>query len=205
MYDIGKIRFRPFREEDICLMERWENRHKVTLFARGKPLVFKNREDIEREYQEYIEDKNKKRLVVELIEEDYKDIGIATYKDRSGDIREAGVGTYIGEERYWNLGLGKEIALGLCEMLFFQLNYERLSAWSSSINKRAHKVLEGMGFQLTGRARKSGYMMGRRIDWCMFDLLREEYMPKRKKYLETYLTEEQLKAYLDNHCSLKSL
>lgn len=203
MYEIGRIRFRPFLKEDLGMMMRWENSHEVTLFARGKPLVFKSPEEIQNEYDDYLKDDKKQRLIVELIEDD-KDIGIATYKDRSGFVREASVGTYIGEELYWNKGLGKEITLGLCEMLFFQLNYDRLSAWSSSINERAHKVLKSFGFKLSGRARKSGYLMGRRIDWCMFDLLREEYMPKREKYLDHYLTEEQLDTYYEKHCTLHS-
>ncbi len=205
MYEIGRIRYRPFEREDLCLMDRWENKHEVTLFARGKPLVFKSIEENERDYEKYLEDKDKTRLVVELMVEDDKDIGIATFKERDGDVREASIGTYIGEQRYWNLGLGKEIALGLCEMMFYQKNYDRLSAWSSSINKRAHKVLEAVGFQLSGRARKSGYLMGRRIDWCMFDLLKEEYMPRRKEYIEKYLTKDQIKAYYENHCSLNHL
>ncbi|MFO8109118.1 MAG: GNAT family protein [Thermoplasmata archaeon] len=203
LFEIGRIRFRPLEKEDICLMDRWEDHHVVTLFARGKTLVFKAREEIKREYEEYLENRSKTRLIVELVE-DSKEIGIATYKDRNGDVRSTDIGCYIGEPSYWNQGLGKEIALGFCEMLFYQQKYDRLSAWSSSVNTRAHSVLESVGFQLSGRARKSGYMMGKKIDWLMFDILREEYIPKRKEYLNKYLTEAQLETYSEDYCSLKS-
>ncbi len=201
MYEIGRLRFRPFERSDLYLMDRWEDRHDVTLYARGRPLVFKSMEENEREYEEYLKDKSKRRLIVEYLV-DEKDIGIATYKDVGNEVRTADVGCYIGEQKYWNMGLGKEITLGLCEMLFYLQNYERLSAWSSSVNPRAHRVLEAMGFHLSGRARKSGYIMGRRVDWCMFDLLREEYIPKRREYLERYLSESQLKCYLEDFCTL---
>jgi len=199
MLDIGRLRFRPLNRQDLHKLLEWENRYEVTLYSRGEPMVFKNKEQVERRFDEYLEDDKKERLIVELLE-DEKAIGIATFKDRSKDIREASIGTYIGEKDYWDKGLGKEICLGLLEILFFQKNYERLSAWSSSVNKRAHKVLNAFGFKLSGRARKSGYLLGKRIDWYMFDLLREEYMPKRSEYLKKYLDDP--KNYLIDYCHI---
>lgn len=199
MFEIGNVRFRPLTRDDLPLLEKWENRHECTLYARGKPLVFKNMDDIEEEYEEYQEDDNKHRFIIELIE-DEKTIGIATYDDESNLVRNASIGTYIGDQSYWDKGLGKHITLGLCEILFYHLRYDRLYAWSSSINKRAHKVLESFDFQKSGRARKRGYLFGKRIDWVMYDLLREEYMSKREDHLDTYL--EDKGDYIKNFCRL---
>lgn len=200
MFEIGKIRFRPLAREDTASLEKWENEYKVTLYSRGQPLVFKNSDEIEKEYEEYLENEDKKKFIVELTEND-KTIGIATYEDHSNSVKNADIGTYIGEKEFWNQGLGKHITLGLCEMLFFHLNYDRLSAWSSSVNKRAHKVLETFGFKKTGRARKSGFLFGKRIDWVMFDLLKEEYIENREELLEKYLDDKE--AYIKNYCKLK--
>lgn len=200
MFEIGRIRFRPFSREDLSLMEKWENSAQVTLYARCDPLVFKNFEDIERDYEELQKDEDKHRFVIEMIE-DEKTIGIATYEDHSNSVRNANVGTYVGNQEYWNKGIGKEITLGLCEILFFHKNYDRLSAWSSAINKRAHKVLEKLGFKMMGKSRKSGYLFGKRIDWYMFDLLREEYMEKRENHLEGILEDKEV--YLRDYCKLK--
>lgn len=202
MFEIGKIRFRPFEREDIPLLLNWENRHRVTLFSRGQPVVFKNRDELERKYEKDLEDDDRQTLVVEIIEND-KAIGVATIKKHSKKVKNADIGTYIGEMDFWNMGLGTNITLGLCEMLFFHKNYDRISAWSSSTNKRAHKVLERFGFKKTGVARKSGYLMGRRIDWVLFDLLKEEYMENRKNHLAEYLEDKSI--YLREYCSINSV
>lgn len=198
MFEIGKIRFRPFDREDIPILANWESRHRVTLYSRGRPLVFKNQDELEKEYEENLQDEDKLTLIVELIEDD-KGIGVATIKDRSRKVKNADIGTYIGDENFWNMGLGTNITLGLCEMLFFHKNYDRISAWSNSINKRAHKVLTRFGFKKSGIARKSGYILGKRVDWVFFDLLREEYLENRENYLEKYLEDKM--GYLREYCS----
>lgn len=200
MFEIGRIRFRPFTREDLNLKERWENEYDVTLYARGKPLVFKNRDEIEQDFEKYLENEDKQKFIIELIE-DNKCIGTASYEDHSGAVRNADIGTYIGEKEFWNKGIGKEIAFGFLEILIFHKNYDRVVAWSASINKRAHKVLEALGFKKTGVARKSGYLFGKRIDWYMFDQLREEYMENRDEYMDKYLNNKE--KYISEHCRLK--
>ncbi len=200
MFDIGRVRLRPLRKEDLTFLEKWENTREVTLYARGDPIVFKNSQEIEREFEEDLENDDKQNFIVEM-RDDGKDIGIAHYKKRSGAVRNADIGTYIGDKNYWNQGIGKEITLGLCEMLFYHKNFDRLSAWSSSFNKRSHKVLKKVGFKKSGRARKSGYLFGKRIDWLMFDLLREEYMSNREACLENILGEKKVE-YENSQCKL---
>ncbi len=201
MFEIGRLRFRPLIRDDLSFLEKWENSFKVTLYSRGEPLVFKNPEDLEKEFEEYLDNEDKQQFIVEKVEDDKK-IGIATYEDNSNAVKNADIGTYIGEEEEWNKGFGKEITLGLCEILFFHENFDRLSAWSSSFNKRARNVLESVGFQHSGKARKSGYLFGKRIDWYMFDLLREEYMEKRDQYLENILGDEK-EDYVKNYCKIR--
>ncbi|MFW6064613.1 MAG: GNAT family N-acetyltransferase [Candidatus Natronoplasma sp.] len=201
MFEIGRIRFRALTREDLSFLEKWENSFPVTLYSRGQPLVFKNTQDIKEEFEEYIENDDKQQFILEKKKDDKK-IGIATYKDRSNAVKNANVGTYIGEPEEWDKGIGREISLGLCEMLFFHKNYDRLSARSASFNKRAQTVLEDVGFQETGRARKSGYVFGKKIDWVMYDLLREEYIPKRQKILEKILGERK-EEYIKNNCKIR--
>jgi len=51
----------------------------------------------------------------------------------------------LGEKDCWNKGYGKIVTLGLCELLFFWKNFDRLSTWSIEYNKRAHKTLDLLG------------------------------------------------------------
>ena len=199
MFEIGRIRFRAFGRDDLHLVLNWENHHEGTLYARGQPLVFKNMDQIEKEYEKYLENIDKHRFIVEIVE-DCKAIGFASYEDHSHDVKNGNLGAFIGETDYWNKGLGKEITIGLCEMLFFQHRYDRLSAWTSSFNIRAQKVLEQCGFQHSGTSRKSGYLFGKRIDWYMYDQLREEYIPERMKHLEDILPDTEI--YLNKFCKL---
>ncbi len=201
MFEIGRIRFRALTKDDLSLLEKWENTFQVTLFARAEPLVFKNAQEIKDEFEEYLENDDKQQFILEKKKDDKK-IGIATYRDRSNSVKNANIGTYIGEPDEWNKGIGREITLGLCEMLFFQKNYDRLSARSASFNKRAQTVLEDVGFQKTGRARKSSYLFGKRIDWIIFDLLREEYMPNRQEILEDVLGERK-EEYIKETCKIR--
>jgi len=201
MFEIGRIRFRALTRDDLSFLEKWENSFKVTLYARAQPLVFKNTQDIKNEFEEYMENEDKHQFILEKKKDDKK-IGIATYRDRSNSVRNAKIGTYIGEPDEWNKGVGREITLGLCEMLFFQKNYDRLSAKSASFNKRAQTVLEDIGFKKTGKSRKSSYLFGKRVDWLMFDFLREEYMPKRQELLEEILGERK-EEYIKNTCKIR--
>lgn len=201
MFDIGRIKFEPLSRNDLSILEKWENCFQVTLFSRGEPLVFKNSDDIEKDFEEYMDNEDKQQFILKK-KEDNKRIGIATYKDRSWKVRNAKIGTYIGEPDEWNQGIGREIAAGLCEILFFHKNYDRLSAKSATFNKRAQKVLEDVGFKKTGTERKSGYVFGKRIDWEIFDLLREEYMEDRQDILERVLGERK-EEYVRNSCKIR--
>lgn len=201
MFEIGRIKFKPLGKDDLPVLEKWENSSIVTLYSRGEPLVFKNSKDMEKDFEEYMENEDKQQFILQKKEDD-KRIGIATYKDRSRKVKNANIGTYLGEREEWNKGIGREIALGLCEMLFFHKNYDRLSAKSASFNKRAQKVLEDVGFQKTGTDRKSGYVFGKRIDWNTFDLLREEYMENRKDTLKEVLGEEK-EGYIKKSCKIR--
>ena len=201
MFTIGRLRFRPLGRDDLTILEKWENSFKVTLYSRGEPLVFKNNEDIEKDFEKYMENDDKQQFILEKIE-DGKRIGIATYRDKSRKVKNASIGTYIGEPDEWNQGIGREIAVGLCEILFFHKNYDRLTAKSASFNKRAQTVLEDVGFQKTGTERKSGYVFGKRIDWDNFDLLREEYMGVRQETLEKVLGENK-EDYVKQSCKIR--
>lgn len=199
MLEIGRIRFRPFRREDLHLLECWENFHKGTLYARGRSMEFKNFDELEMDYQKYLDNPKKQIYLVEICTDD-KAIGYATHEDSGKEVKSASIGAYIGESEYWNMGIGKEMTLGLCEMLFFHRNHDRLSAWTSSVNHRSQRVLKELGFKHSGTARKSGYIMGKRVDWLMYDLLREEYIQSREGYIKKYL--EDREDYLREYCTL---
>ncbi len=201
MFELGRIRFRPFSEEDLSNLEKWENTRDITLYSRGRPYVFKNINEIKEDFEEYQENEDKQQFVIELKENDKK-VGIVNYEKKSDMVRTADIGTYIGEREYWDQGIGKEITLGLCEILIYHKNYDRLSAWSSAFNKRSHKVLKAVGFKKGGRARKSGYLFGKRVDWLMFDILRSEYLNEREAILEKILGEEK-ERYVVSQCKLR--
>ncbi len=203
MLEIGRIRFRPLMRDDLSTLAKWKGKLEVTLFSAGEPFLFMNDEDIERDFEDYMDNKNEQRFIIEMRNDDKK-IGLAYYRDLTNQnkVKNAKIGTYIGEEEYWAKGLGKEITLGLADLLLYHRNFDRLSVMSAAVNKRAHETFEAVGFKKTGRARKKGYLFGKRIDWYLFDLLREEYMSNRDELLDKILGKSK-EDYLTNFCSLK--
>ncbi|MBD6956000.1 MAG: GNAT family N-acetyltransferase [Thermoplasmatales archaeon] len=185
MFRIADIKFKPLEREDLKLVHELENDFLGTYFSRGMPLTFKSMDEVVNEYEEDIKKGQRRRMVVL-----YKDdrAGIASIYENPGPMKRAGIGLYLKRD-YWNSGIGKVATLGLLEMLFYFLSYERVEAWSASYNRRAHRTLEENGFILEGKLRKSLMFAGVYYDWYIFGLIRDEYMEKRDEILRKILKE----------------
>jgi RimJ/RimL family protein N-acetyltransferase len=187
MLEFGPIILRALEKEDVKTLHKWNNDYIVTLYSRGKPFEFKNMLVMEEEIEKNLKDKKKTFLAIEVKKEN-RLIGTANYEeDRWGGILSSDLGTMLGEKDCWNKGYGKLVTLGLCELLFFWKNFDRLSAWSIEYNKRAHRVLEQIGFVREGIIRKCSFTSGKYWDWYAFGYLKGEYLSKREKILQKIL------------------
>jgi RimJ/RimL family protein N-acetyltransferase len=101
MFEFGDLRFRPVEREDLKLLHEWENDFEVIMYSRGKPINFVSMGQLEKQYEEWMKDEKEIHLIIERV--DLKEaIGIARIeKSDFGNVRNAGVGTYIGKKELW--------------------------------------------------------------------------------------------------------
>jgi RimJ/RimL family protein N-acetyltransferase len=201
MFEFGDLRFRPVEREDLKLLHEWENDFEVIMYSRGKPINFVSMAQLEKQYEEWTKDEKEIHLIIERV--DLKEaIGIARIeKSDFGNVRNAGVGTYIGKKELWGKGSGKQITVALLEMCFNQLNMDRCEAWSVEYNRRAHNALEACGFKKGGVMRQAEFVNGRKWDGFHFDVLRDEYLTIRMDLLKQVLG-NRLEEYVKKHCTI---
>ncbi|MGB9135134.1 MAG: GNAT family protein [Candidatus Bathyarchaeia archaeon] len=201
MFEFGSIRLRPIEREDLKVLHEWENDFELIMYSRSKPINFVNMAQLEKQYEEWVRNEKELHLIVELIDSK-EPIGIAKLeRGEWGNVRSAGVGTYIGKKELWRKGLGRYITVALLEMAFNQLNMERCEAWSVEYNHRAHKALEACGFKKAGVVRHAAFVNGRKWDGVHFDILLEDYLKIRADLLKQTL-KDKLEEYIKKHCTI---
>ncbi len=196
MFEIGDIRLRAWEKKDLEKVHQWENDFSLMLYSRGKPHNMESYENIEERYEKERKNENRVHYIIEL-RESGEATGTAVIRlENWGSVRKGNLGTYL-DKKYWNLGIGKVITLGLLEISFMFMNLDKCEAYSIEYNKRAHKVLEDCGFKKNGVMRKGAYVMGKKWDWYFFDILKEEYMEIRDSLIERILKDKK-EEYLKN-------
>jgi len=74
-------------------------------------------------------------------------------------------------------GYGKEAVSLILSYAFGNLGLERVTANTLATNIGGQKSLEGLGFVLEGRARRSDWVAGQWVDKLNYAILREEWTP----------------------------
>ncbi len=189
MLEIGPIILRSWEKDDLERIHRWENDFELMLYSRGMPHSMKPYENVVDYFEEERKREDRLHYVITL-KNGGEAIGTAVIRlSKWSRVQSGNIGTYL-DKKYWNKGLGKIVTLGLLELSFHFLNLDRCEAGSIEYNKRAHRVLEECGFRRVGVHRKSAYVLGRRWDWYIFDILREEYLEIREELIRKFLGSE---------------
>jgi len=87
----------------------------------------------------------------------------------------------IGEREYWGKGFGTEAMNLLLGYTFRELNLRRVGLIVFEYNLRAIRSYEKVGFIHEGRIRGAMLREGKRWDWLMMGLLREEWEARQKE------------------------
>lgn len=91
--------------------------------------------------------------------------------------RSAELGIFIGDKRYWNLGIGTDTMRLLVRYGFETLNLNRMVLQVFANNPGAIHAYEKAGFNLEGTQRQAEYKKGEYIDVLMMSILRSEWTP----------------------------
>ena len=82
----------------------------------------------------------------------------------------------IGEKEYWGKGYGTEALKTLLEYAFLELNLHRVSLRVFSLNEKAIRIYDKLGFVKEGVMRESLYRNGKWHDIIIMGVLKREYL-----------------------------
>ena len=102
-------------------------------------------------------------------------IGDVALQDLDWRNRSCSLGLGIARLENRGRGYGKEAVSLLLNHAFGNLGLERVTANTLATNIAGQKSLEGLGFVLEGRARRSDWVARQRVDKLNFAILREEW------------------------------
>lgn len=88
---------------------------------------------------------------------------------------DAWVGIGIGEREYWGKGYGTDAMRLILRYAFSELNLYRVSLGVFEYNPRAVRSYQKAGFKIEGRVRQALLRDGRRWDWIVMGILKEEW------------------------------
>jgi len=127
-------------------------------------------------YREFVESTHGKEdrlvFVIERLE-DRQAVGGCGLDAIEARNRAAILGLWIGKP-YWHRGYGTDAMRTLCRFGFRHMNLQRIELNVFSVNPRALRVYERVGFKVEGTRRRSQFVGGRYVDSFVMGLLSEE-------------------------------
>lgn len=89
--------------------------------------------------------------------------------------RNAEIGIFIGDKRFWNKGYGSEAMRLMVQYGFNTINLNRVYLYVFETNVRGIRCYEKAGFKHEGRLRQAIFQNGQYIDLLVMGLLRSEW------------------------------
>lgn len=108
--------------------------------------------------------------------EDHKLIGFMGLFDLYWNHGDTLVGISIGEKDYLGKGYGTDAMQTMLRYVFMELNLRRVSLLVFEYNPRAIRSYEKCGFVMEGRIRGAMLREGRRWDWLMMGVMKEDWL-----------------------------
>lgn len=91
----------------------------------------------------------------------------------------AEIGVLVGEKSEWGKGYGSEAVRLIADYAFLVLSLEAVHLWYWDFNARARRAYLRAGFKDAGRMRSAGALGGKRYDYVLMDLTREDFGPSK--------------------------
>jgi len=86
--------------------------------------------------------------------------------------------SYHLAEAHHRRGIATQAVSALCDRVFEETNLARLFAFVSENNRPSRRLLEKLGFVHEGTMREHFQIHGRRVDQCVYGILRREWLPR---------------------------
>ncbi len=167
-----KIYLRPLDTEDIDSFVLWTNDEEVRQYlSRITPLnKVRERDFIEGLY------KDDREIVLGIaLKENDQLIGNLALRRASMSFRQASLGIVIGDKSGWSKGYGTEALNLMMGHGFDELNLHRIYLTVISLNARAIRAYEKVGFKREGVFRDHQYRNGKYHDVYYMGILEDEW------------------------------
>lgn len=176
------IFLRPFKEEDVYLINKWRNDVEIQNTTTG-PIRFVSLE-IEKEWlkQKMLNNIKEIYLAICLNDESQKMIGYISLRNINHLNQSAdGMGVIIGDKDAKDgIALLEAIEI-LLQYAFEQLNLNRIGASCISDHPISHLLFETFGYTKEGIQRQLIYKNGEFKDVHQYSLLKSEYLSLKEK------------------------
>jgi RimJ/RimL family protein N-acetyltransferase len=106
---------------------------------------------------------------------DGRHIGLCELRNTRPENRKAELAITIGEKDYWNRGYGTDAVRTIVRFAFETMNLHRVWLTTLVYNTRAIACYKTCGFQEEGRLREEVLKHGRRHDYVIMGILREDF------------------------------
>lgn len=173
---LGKtIRLRAIERDDLKLLVTWLNDPDVCRnLSLYLPLSINQEEAW---YENMLKGSaDEFPLMIEVMDEErWIAIGEMSLMNIDWRVRQAEVGIFLGEKRFWNRGYGQRAMSLMLKHAFQNLTLNRVYLRVNETNPRAIHVYEKVGFVHEGKMRQAGIVDGQHIDLFYMSVLRSEW------------------------------
>ena len=174
MSDNYTIYLRGFREEDAVVINRWRNDRDLQSLL-SAPFRYVP-EAIEREWVKSKMMNNVREVYLAIcLKSDDRMVGYISINDIDYVSRKAYCGGIVLDKEFHDGIVRHEVGMLIRELVFDQLNINRLEGRCLATHTASRIVMEATGFRLEGVLRQSVYKDGKYHDQCVYSLLRDEY------------------------------
>jgi diamine N-acetyltransferase len=133
---------------------------------------------IEKDFDKHLDEEDRSWFVIEADGKVIGSIGMH-HRDQRSRVSAFGIGIY--DPAYVGQGYGREAIDLFLDWAFRIQNYQRIWLTTWSINQRAIRCYQALGFVEEGRQRRQIYVDGQYVDAVMMGLLREEWEAQREQ------------------------
>ncbi|MCL6449903.1 MAG: GNAT family N-acetyltransferase [Acetobacteraceae bacterium] len=175
------VRLRPLKAEDAATFYRWGQDWEVQRLSTGGARLAVG--DSQAACLEWIEGlKDRRDLYAFMVLEKATGRPLGTAQLASVDLRNrrCDLGIEIGEKDFWGRGYGRDAVRVLLRLAFEEVGLNRVAAGCYSLNPRAIRCFEALGFKREAVHRAALFRDGRFWTDVRFSITAEEYFALRR-------------------------
>ena len=175
MFSSKRLQFRKMVENDIEKYHSWRNDVDV-MNTTSLSLDLYSLDETRHFVENIILNSTSSKSYIIEERESATAIGVMSLINIDTKNRNAQCIIDIGEKEYWGKGYGTEALKTLLEYAFLELNLHRVSLRVFSLNEKAIRIYDKLGFVKEGVMRESLYRNGKWHDIIIMGVLKREYL-----------------------------